>query len=203
MDLSTSRDRMLPAALAEPTEIASHHHRGHIVMKHFILPASLLIATLPVAAAQAQTAAAIAAPGEILVATIHAQGIQLYDCKGDASGKLTWQFREPVATLIEDGKTVGRHFAGPHWELSDGSIIAAKVSGRAPGATASDIPLLKLDVTTRRSAGRLADITTIQRINTKGGVAEGACSTAGAFLSVPYSADYAFYRKPAATGATQ
>ena len=74
--------------------------------------------------------------------------------EADASGKLAWQFREPIATLLVDGKTVGRHYAGPTWELIDGSAVAAKVGGRAPGATASDIPLLKLEVTTRRGAGR-------------------------------------------------
>jgi hypothetical protein len=71
------------------------------------------------------------------------------------------------------------------------------VSGRAPGATPNDIPLLWLEVTLRRGIGRLTDVTTIQRLNTKGGVAEGPCESAGAFLSVPYSADYAYLKKGA------
>ncbi len=150
---------------------------------------------LQVSAAGAQVPDAIAARGETLVATIHAQGAQVYECKADASGKLAWQFREPIATLLEDGKTVGRHYAGPNWELADGSAIVAKVAGRAPGATDKDIPLLKLEVTSRRGTGRLTEIATIQRLNTKGGVADGPCPAAGAFLSVPYAADYAFYRK--------
>ena len=137
----------------------------------------------------------IAAPNETLVATIHAEGAQVYECKADASGKLAWQFREPIATLIVDGKTVGRHYAGPNWELADGSAVVGKVAGRAPGASAQDIPLLKLEVTSRRGTGQLSGITTVQRLNTKGGVAEGACDRAGAFLNVPYSADYTFHRK--------
>jgi hypothetical protein len=164
-------------------------------MKRFTLPAVFVAFTILSLPAQAEIPDAIAAPGETLVATIHAQGAQVYECKADVAGKLTWQFREPVATLIENGKTVGRHYAGPHWELDDGSIVAAKVAARASGASAQDIPLLKLDVTTRRGSGRLADITTIQRLNTKGGTAEGPCERAGAFLSVPYTADYAFYKK--------
>jgi hypothetical protein len=150
---------------------------------------------LHISAASAQVPDAIAARGETLVATIHAQGAQVYECKADASGKLAWQFREPVATLLEDGKTVGRHYAGPHWELTDGSKIAAKVVARAPGATGKDIPLLKLEVTARHGTGRLEPVTTVLRINTVGGVAEGPCPQAGAFLSVPYATDYAFYRK--------
>lgn len=143
---------------------------------------------------------AIAAPGETLVATIHAQGAQVYVCAPDAaSGRHAWQFREPIATLIVDGKTVGRHYAGPNWELADGSAVVAKAAGRAAGASDTDIPLLKLDVMSRRGSGQLSDVTTIQRLNTKGGVAVGDCAQAGALLSVPYSADYAFYRKTRAS----
>jgi hypothetical protein len=157
------------------------------------LASALLILSL--SAARAEVPDAIAVQGETLVTTIHAQGAQVYECKADTSGKLAWQFREPIATLLLDGKTVGRHYAGPTWELIDGSAVAAKVGGRAPGSTASDIPLLKLEVTTRRGGGELGSATTIQRLNTKGGVAGGPCERTGAFLNVPYSADYAFYRK--------
>lgn len=151
--------------------------------------------TLPFAAAQAEVPDAIAAPGEALVAAIHAEGAQVYECKADASGKLVWQFREPVATLLLDGKTVGRHYAGPNWEMTDGSAVVGKVAGRAPGASAGDIPLLKLEVTARRGNGQLSSVTTIQRLNTKGGAADGPCERAGMFLNAPYSADYVFYSK--------
>jgi hypothetical protein len=145
--------------------------------------------------ARAQTPDAIAVTGETLVATIHAEGAQIYECKADSAGKSIWQFREPVATLIVDGKTIGRHYAGPSWELSDGSKVVGKVAGRAPGATANDIPWLKLDATSQGGAGTLAGVTTIQRIKTKGGNAEGACDSAGSFMSVPYAADYTFFKK--------
>jgi hypothetical protein len=79
--------------------------------------------------------------------------------------------------------------------MSDGSAVSAKVLARAPGATANDIPLLKLEVTTRRGLGKLGNVTTIQRLNTQGGNADAACDSSGAWLSVPYSADYVFYRK--------
>jgi hypothetical protein len=150
---------------------------------------------VPISTASAQVPDEIAAPGHSLVATIHAEGAQLYECKADAAGKLTWQFREPIATLLAEGKTVGRHYAGPNWDLADGSGVTAKAAGRAPGASTKDIPLLKLEVTARRGAGQLSNVAIIQRLNTKGGVSEGACATAGAFLSVPYSADYAFFKK--------
>jgi len=97
--------------------------------------------------------------------------------------------------LLAGGETVGRHFAGPNWELADGSAVTGKVTGHAPGATPKDIPLLRLEVASQRGSGKLTGVTTIQRLNTRGGVAEGACDAAGAFQAVPYSADYTFYKQ--------
>ena len=138
---------------------------------------------------------AIQAPGETAVITLHAEGAQIYECKAGTDGKLAWAFREPIATLFENGKTVGRHYAGPNWEHADGSAVTGKAIGNAPGATANDIPLLKLEVVARRGSGALANISTVQRINTVGGKLDGACDKAGAWRSVPYSADYVFLRK--------
>ena len=130
-----------------------------------------------------------------MVATFHAQGAQVYECKAGADGKLAWAFREPIATLLLDGKTVGRHYAGPNWEHMDGSAVVGKATGRAPGATPKDIPWLKLEVTDRRGNGVLSGVTTVQRINTSGGVAEGPCDKARTFLSASYATDYVFLRK--------
>jgi hypothetical protein len=138
---------------------------------------------------------AIAVPDGTVVATFHAEGAQIYDCKADASGKLAWHFREPIATLLRDGITVGRHYAGPNWETSDGSAVTGKVVANVPGSTPSDIPWLKLDVIARRGSGTLSGVTTVQRINTHGGVVNGACDKQGSYYSVPYSADYVFFRK--------
>ena len=165
-------------------------------MKSLSLSCIIMMASivLPLAA-RAEAPDAIAVAGEALAATYHAEGAQVYECKSDASGKLAWQFREPIATLLAGGETVGRHFAGPNWELADGSAVTGKVTGHAPGATPKDIPLLRLEVASQRGSGKLTGVTTIQRLNTRGGVAEGACDAAGAFQAVPYSADYTFYKQ--------
>jgi hypothetical protein len=149
--------------------------------------------------AVAEVPEAIAARGEVLITTVHAVGAQVYECKANSDGRLNWQFREPIATLFMAGKTVGRHYAGPNWEMTDGSAVRGKaVSGQSPGEGPSDIPLLKLDATPWRGAGLLSHTATVQRLNTRGGVASGtACDSAGTFLSVPYPADYAFFRKAA------
>src|SRR4030088_792154 len=138
---------------------------------------------------------AIAVPGETVVLTVQAEGAQVYECKAGADGKLGWAFREPIATLLADGKTVGRHYAGPSWEHSDGSTVVGKVAGSVPGAVPNDIPWLKLEVVSKRGSGILSGVTTVQRINTQGGKFEGPCDKAGATHSAPYSADYLFLRK--------
>ncbi|MDB5564506.1 MAG: hypothetical protein JWP84_1072 [Tardiphaga sp.] len=148
-----------------------------------------------VSSASAQVPDAIAAPGEPQIARLHAEGAQVYECKADAAGNLAWAFREPIATLIADGKTVGRHYAGPNWEYSDGSAVVGKVTGNVPGTTAKDIPWLRLEAASHRGSGILSGVTTVQRINTAGGILSGACSSAGALQSKPYSADYVFLRK--------
>jgi Protein of unknown function (DUF3455) len=157
--------------------------------------AAAIVAALATSGAAAQAPDSIAAKGETPVLTVHAEGAQVYECKADAGGKLTWQFREPVATLMADGKTVGRHYAGPTWEHVDGSRVQGKPAGRAPGATGADIPWLKLDAVEPHGPGVLAGIATIQRINTKGGQFEGPCDAAGSTRAAPYAADYVFLRK--------
>ncbi len=162
-----------------------------------LTPLNMLWLGLAASSVVAQTAMpdAVAAPNETQIAKFHAEGAQVYECKADNSGKLAWAFREPIATLISDSKTVGRHYAGPTWEYSDGSAVIGKVAGSAPGNTAKDIPWLKLDAAAHRGSGILSGVTTVQRINTVGGTLTGACGTAGAFQSEPYSADYVFLRK--------
>ena len=145
--------------------------------------------------ALAQMPAALATPGETVIATFHAEGAQIYECKADSNGGLSWVFREPIATLLLGGRTAGRHYAGPTWQLADGGAVTGKAVANTPGATANDIPWLKLDVVNRRGSGLLTRATTVLRINTQGGAAQGTCNQAGAFRSVAYSADYNFLSK--------
>jgi len=157
--------------------------------------AALLLSGSLASAAAAELPGAVAAPGETVVLTTHAEGAQVYECKAGTDGKLGWLFREPIATLMANGKTVGRHYAGPNWEHVDGSIVTAKAAGNAPGATANDIAWLKLEVIAHRGSGVLSPVTTVQRVNTSGGKLDGACNKAGDTKSAPYSADYVFLKK--------
>jgi len=158
--------------------------------------ATILLATQ----AAAQTPPAIAGREGTVITTFHAEGAQVYECKPDpgktqSEGRpLTWQFREPIATLIVDGKSIGQHYAAPNWQHIDGSVVKGKIIASAPGATSRDIPWLELELAEHGSEGIFSAATTVRRINTKGGVAQGPCERAGDYLSVPYSADYVFLR---------
>jgi len=157
------------------------------------VPCLLLLAGPAVAADPLPDA--IAAAGETVVLSVHAEGAQVYECKAGTDGKLAWAFREPIATLLAEGKTIGRHYAGPNWERADGSAVIGKAAGSATGETEGDMPWLKLEVTSRRGSGLFSAISTVQRFNTHGGKLEGACDKPGEFKSVPYSATYIFLRK--------
>jgi len=165
------------------------------MFRNTVLALLLLSGMLSSVRAETTLPDAIAAPGETTVLTLHAEGAQVYECKASPDGKLAWAFREPIATLLFDGKTVGRHYAGPNWEHIDSSAVVGKAVGNAPGATPNDIPWLKLTVTSGRGTGILSGVTTVQRINTAGGKLEGECDKAGTYRNAPYSADYVFLRK--------
>jgi hypothetical protein len=161
-------------------------------MRARIFGLTVVTAALFTGQSSADLPAVSAAPGETPARTFHAEGAQIYQCKPDPDGKLAWQMREPIATLLLEGKTVGRHYAGPRWEHVDGSAVQAKVVAMAPGANANDIPWLELNVTLHLGDGVFSGVTSVRRINTEGGTAKGQCDTADAFLSVPYRADYVF-----------
>jgi hypothetical protein len=151
---------------------------------------SVLLSVLLAATPASPSAFDPAAHSVVLVA--HAEGAQIYECKAGPNGALAWAFREPIASLIVDGKTIGRHYAGPHWGLADGSIVQGKMSATVPGPTAADIPQLKLDIVAHEGAGALDQATLVYRVRTHGGVLTESCAVAGAYRAVSYSADYLF-----------
>jgi hypothetical protein len=136
-------------------------------------------------------------PGnEKLLLKVHAKGDQVYTCKSDAA-QFTWTLKAPDAQLFDkDGKTFGKHFAGPSWEASDGSRVTGKAVANAPSSDADSIAWLLLNIVSHDGSGVLSSATTIQRLNTKGGKAPASrcdASHIGQEVRVSYSADYFFY----------
>jgi hypothetical protein len=124
-----------------------------------------------------------------LMLTLRGDGVQHYAC---TSG--VWTLVGPEAKLFDGTKPAGTHEAGPVWQHSDGSrVVGRKVASATVDPTA--IPWLLLAVFDRDPApGAFADVTTIQRLSTTGGLAPATACDAGAKLDVPYSATYYFYR---------
>ena len=132
--------------------------------------------------------------GRTVILTVHGLGAQIYECKPDPSSGDHWVFREPIAALVKDGATVGRHYAGPTWAVDGDATLTGKLAKSAPGAGADDIPWLKLDVAQVRGEGVLKDAALVLRLNTQGGVLKGACDHPGELRASPYAADYVFLR---------
>ncbi len=138
--------------------------------------------------------------GEQLLLQVHAKGDQVYTCNTSQGGQFAWALKAPDAQLfVKDGKPFGKHFAGPSWEANDGSRVTGKAAANVPSPDPGSIPWLLVTVGSRSGEGALARVTSIQRINTKGGIAPiSGCDAAhaGQEFRAAYSADYLFFAPP-------
>lgn len=166
------------------------------------LPLSLLAAACasapPVEVPQALRPAA----NETLAITVPAKGVQVYECRARKDGTgFEWVFVAPDAELFDThGRLIGRHGAGPYWQAHDGSRIVGTVKSRAdaPNSDANPgaIPWLLLFTKSTGPDGAFSQVTSIQRVNTVGGVAPATPCTqdiSGASARVDYTADYRFF----------
>jgi len=134
-----------------------------------------------------------------LAMIVPAKGVQIYECRArkDQVGEYEWAFVAPEADLFDArGNRIGRHYAGPHWESTDGSKILGAVKERADAPAADAIPWLLLATKSVGSEGSFSKVTSIQRVNTVGGVVPKAgCSQAavGTRARTNYTADYYFF----------
>ena len=128
--------------------------------------------------------------GSKLAVHVYATGVQIYRWSGTS-----WVFVEPSAVLSADAgghSTVGTHYAGPTWESNSGSKVVGTVFDRCTVTGA--IQWLSLTAISS-GPGIFNGVTFIQRVNTVGGTAPASPGTAvGEIVSVPYTAEYYFYR---------
>lgn len=133
---------------------------------------------------------------ESLAMVVPARGVQIYKCATKGTNA-EWAFVAPDAELFDtQGKLIGRHGAGPHWEALDGSKVNASVKARADAPDKRDIPWLLLAAKNTGRDGRFSAVTSIQRVNTVGGSApsNGCDATSiGKETRVHYTADYRFF----------
>src|SRR5439155_20301045 len=122
---------------------------------------------------------------------LKAEGVQIYACKPkkDNPKEYEWVLTAPDATLFDDvGKEVGKQFAGPSWQTTDGGKIVAVVPPEGAVARPGAVAWLKLKVKASEGKGLLTEAKYIQRVDTVGGLAPKNCdaSYAGTELRVPY-----------------
>jgi len=156
--------------------------------------AALIAAGLYGAAEQAPPAvpAELKPPaGEELLLHALASGDQIYTCDGSK-----WILSGPDAKLSDEaGRQVGSHFAGPTWQWSDGSRVTGRLVANATPDPES-IPWLLLTAASHEGGGVMKNVSSIQRINTKGGMAPTSgcmASRKDAKARIHYTADYYFY----------
>jgi hypothetical protein len=136
--------------------------------------------------------------GEKLILKTHATGFQVYTCKQGSDGTLQWSLKTPEADLHDaKGAVIGHHFAGPTWKHKDGSQVSGKAAAHVDAPEADAIPWLLVTATDHAGVGIFANVSSIQRLHTKGGKAPAAsqcdASKSGEESKVSYSADYYFY----------
>jgi hypothetical protein len=114
-------------------------------------------------------------------------GDQVYGC---IDGH--WALKAPDAKLLnQEGAVIGQHFAGPTWQLIDGSWVKGRAIAKQVAPDATAVPWLLLESVA--GTGRLKTVRFIQRTGTHGGNApDGSCSQS-AMRRVPYTATYSFY----------
>ncbi|MCD0503350.1 DUF3455 domain-containing protein [Bordetella petrii] len=120
-----------------------------------------------------------------------------YECKPKANmgGQAEWVFAGPKAVLKDrHGKQVGTYYGPPAtWEAMDGSKLTGKQLAVAP-AGAGNLPYQLVQANPVMGSGALTGTTYIQRVALKGGVAPQTACTVGQRTTVPYQADYIFWK---------
>jgi hypothetical protein len=140
--------------------------------------------------------------GNELFSRVYAKGFQIYRCTQDKSDSnhFSWVFIAPAADLYTHAKythPVGKHYAGPTWESTDGSKVVGVKLQQADAPDPNAIPWLLLRSASTTGSGIFTTVTFIQRLNTTGGKVPSAMADRahlGQEVQVPYTAEYLFYR---------
>jgi Protein of unknown function (DUF3455) len=137
--------------------------------------------------------------GAKLLLHASAQGVQIYKCEKADDG-YHWVFSAPDAALFDAmGQQIGTHFAGPTWQMQDGSKVVGEVVAQAPAPEPHAIAWLLLRVKSHDGNGVLSGVELVRRIDTLGGTAPAAgCDAdhASAEVRMRYMASYLFYAAP-------
>jgi Protein of unknown function (DUF3455) len=130
-----------------------------------------------------------------LVLELIGKGVQIYKCSEGTDHNYEWKFEAPDACLFDQqGKIIGRHFAGPTWQLNAGDKLVGRVKQKYESQDKSAIPWLLLE-TVESSGKTFGQVKSVQRVNTDRGKppAEATAANLGEKRRILYSATYKFY----------
>ena len=173
------------------------------MLARFLALSSLVATTGTLAAVPPPSgiAASLRAPADEDPAfVLRGEGSHAFECRPLASdpNRFGWAFATPDVTLYDAGRPIARHVAENTWEaIGDRSIVNGVLRARQD-AGASNLPWVLFRTQSTADTGLFAGVTSVQRVNTTGGVAPSdGCdaSNAGKETRVAVAADYYFYRR--------
>lgn len=130
--------------------------------------------------------------GNSLAYHVYALGVQEYSWNGTR-----WVHGGVLANLYSNSNyqgQVGTHHGGPTWISNSGGLVTGEKEYEC-SPDSNSIPWLRLRADEVDGVGMFSDTTFIQRLNTSGGKAPvNPGEYDGEPVSVPYSAEYLFYR---------
>jgi len=165
---------------------------------HAVCALALALAACATTQTSAVPAALDPPADQSLAMVVRGKGVQVYECRARKGGDgFEWAFVAPEADLFDRyGRHLGTHGAGPYWQAQDGSLVIGTVKARADAPVAGAIPWLLLATTSSGPDGALRNVSSIQRVNTSGGIAPSAgCGpqARGTLARVAYTADYRLF----------
>jgi hypothetical protein len=137
-------------------------------------------------------------PGEEPAFSLRADGVQVYQCSPLPTGGYGWAFEAPDATLFDGGRSVARLATPNHWESLDDRSSVTGIPRRMQAAGGDNMPWELLGAMPAGEDGMFAGVTSIQRVNTRGGgVPTTTCDYArvGEEARSAFTADYYFYKR--------
>lgn len=169
-------------------------------MRPVLVVLTLLFTACASQPTQAPVPASLVPAGEREVYRFAANGMQTYQCKAHAVSGAVWTYVAAELQLFDDrGEVVGRHTFPPAvWVAADGSKFSGQIKARANAPQAGAGQWLLLSAQSTGAEGRFSRITSLQRVNTVGGVAPSSRCDAGnigAEERVPLVAEFVFFSK--------
>ena len=130
---------------------------------------------------------------------LRATGTHVYECRA-VQGGYAWTFLNPDATLFEGTRSIATHTSPSMWESStDRSSTSGRVAATQP-AGPGNLPWTLWRTQSSGDGGMFTGVTSVQRVNTVGGVAPAAgCgdTSVGSESRASFTADFYFYKRRA------